>query len=150
MHSAAIQDAEPEEGDEDPTECGLSGPPKKGGAKKKPTPPRSTNVRAAYQSDKGCPDGGGCHTVKERSANHLKAACNRPMASGRNLEAEYADEDDDDQEDAPERDDPDQADEDPNATIKGKGDSKGKGRDGKGRGRGGGRPIGRSWKKEEA
>eukprot|EP00971_Amphidinium_carterae_P194842 3866190-Amphidinium_carterae.1 len=40
--NAAIQDVEPDEGDEDPTECGLSGPPEKGGAKKKPAPRKPT------------------------------------------------------------------------------------------------------------
>eukprot|EP00971_Amphidinium_carterae_P311574 6192669-Amphidinium_carterae.1 len=73
LHTAAIQDAEPEEGDEDPTECGLSRPTKKGGTKKKPTPPRPTNVCAAYQSDKGRPEGGGCHTVKKLPNNNKKS-----------------------------------------------------------------------------
>eukprot|EP00971_Amphidinium_carterae_P146920 2911631-Amphidinium_carterae.1 len=65
------------------------------------------------------------------SSSHLKATCNRPFASARDLEAElkeqqdYADDQDDDQAD----DDQDHA---------GKGDSKGKGGKG-GRGRGAGR-----------
>eukprot|EP00971_Amphidinium_carterae_P154169 3057572-Amphidinium_carterae.1 len=63
--AAAIEDEEPEEGDEeDPTACGMGNAPKKGGAKKA-APPRTSKVRAAYNSDDGCPDGGGCDMVKK-------------------------------------------------------------------------------------
>eukprot|EP00971_Amphidinium_carterae_P351289 6492027-Amphidinium_carterae.1 len=58
---AAIEDEVPEEGDEDdPTACGMGNAPKKGGTKKT-APPRTSKVCAAYNSDKGCPDGGNCH-----------------------------------------------------------------------------------------
>eukprot|EP00971_Amphidinium_carterae_P300358 5967722-Amphidinium_carterae.1 len=58
------------------------------------------------------------------STSHLKAACNRPMASGRNLEAEYAEQ----QEEGGQDDDPtepadesEQPEDDPNAAgMKGK------------------------------
>eukprot|EP00971_Amphidinium_carterae_P104478 2068911-Amphidinium_carterae.1 len=132
MQSAAIQDEELEEGDEDaPTACGLGGAPKKGGTKKKAVPPRPSNVRAAYQSDKRCPDRGNCQMVKKNghpfmkgkclncgSTSHLKAACNRPMASGRNLEAEHAEQEGADQDEAAETaDEPEQAEEDPNGPM---------------------------------
>eukprot|EP00971_Amphidinium_carterae_P091290 1806874-Amphidinium_carterae.1 len=69
------------------------------------------------------------------STFHLKAACNRPMASGRNLEAEYAEQESAEQDETLDAaDEPEQTEEDPNAAgVKGKGDSKGRGKDGKGR-----------------
>eukprot|EP00971_Amphidinium_carterae_P050892 1002249-Amphidinium_carterae.1 len=131
--------------------------PKKVGTRKA-APPRTSKVCAAYNSDKGCPDGGNCHMVKKKghpfmkgkclncgSTSHLKAACNRPMASGRNLEAEYAEQQEgDDQDDDPDApaDESEQPEEDPYAAgMKGKGRSKGRGKDGKGKGKGGGRPT---------
>eukprot|EP00971_Amphidinium_carterae_P118362 2345165-Amphidinium_carterae.1 len=80
------------------------------------------------------------------STSHLKAACNRPMASGRNLKAEYAEEQEggyqDDDPEAP-ADESEQPEDDPHAAgMKGKGSSKGKGKD-RGRGKGGGRPSAR-------
>eukprot|EP00971_Amphidinium_carterae_P148884 2951670-Amphidinium_carterae.1 len=69
------------------------------------------------------------------------------MASGRNLEAEYAEQQEGaDQDDAPDTpaDESEQTEDDPNAAgMKGKGNSKGRGKDGKGRGKGAGRPTGR-------
>eukprot|EP00971_Amphidinium_carterae_P325334 6455550-Amphidinium_carterae.3 len=162
--AAAIEDEEPEEGDEeDPTARGMGNAPKEGGTKKA-TPPRTSKVRAAYNSDKGCPDGGNCHMVKKKghpfmkgkgllhclncgSTSHLKAACNRPMASGQNIEAEYVEQREGaDQDDTPDNpaDESEQTEDDPNAAgMKGKGNSKGRGKDGKGRGKGAGRPTGR-------
>eukprot|EP00971_Amphidinium_carterae_P131713 2608964-Amphidinium_carterae.1 len=59
------------------------------------------------------------------SSSHLKAACNRPMASGRNIEAEYAEEQEAEghQEDEPEApaDESEPTEDDPNAAgMKGK------------------------------
>eukprot|EP00971_Amphidinium_carterae_P078827 1559593-Amphidinium_carterae.1 len=95
---AAIEDEVPEEENEDDPTA-----PKKGGPKKA-TPPRTFKVFEAYNSDKKCPDGEN-YIVKKKSyssmkekclncggTSHLKATCNRPMAAGRNLKAEYAEE----------------------------------------------------------
>eukprot|EP00971_Amphidinium_carterae_P181780 3606723-Amphidinium_carterae.1 len=100
--NAAIQDVEPEKGDEDPA------------------PRKPSSLCAALQSDKGCPDGGNCSTVKRgghpflkgkclncSSMNHLKATCNRPFANTKDLEAELEEQ----QEDADDQDE-DQADDD--------------------------------------
>eukprot|EP00971_Amphidinium_carterae_P177669 3524172-Amphidinium_carterae.1 len=138
MQSAAIQDEEPEEGDEeDPTACGMGGSPKKGGTKKKAVPQRPSKKNGHPFMKGKCLNCG--------RTFHLKAACNRPMASGRNLEADYAEQEGAEQDQAPEpADESEQTEEDPNAAgIKGKGESKGRGKDGKGRGRGAGRPTGR-------
>eukprot|EP00971_Amphidinium_carterae_P135376 2682687-Amphidinium_carterae.1 len=51
MNSATQEDEEEEE-DDDPTECGMGGPPKKGGTKK-PAPRKPATWCAAYRSDKG-------------------------------------------------------------------------------------------------
>eukprot|EP00971_Amphidinium_carterae_P025840 509682-Amphidinium_carterae.3 len=90
MQSAVIQDEEPEEGDEDdPTACGLSGTPKKGGPRRKPYLHGPLTCVRRTRVIKGCPDGGNCQMVKKNghpfmkgkclncgSTSHLKAACN--------------------------------------------------------------------------
>eukprot|EP00971_Amphidinium_carterae_P027039 533101-Amphidinium_carterae.1 len=55
-----FRNPEDEDEDKEPAElqeCGMSGPPKKGGTKK-PAPRKPASWCAAYETDKGCPDGG--------------------------------------------------------------------------------------------